>query len=257
MELKFIKNKRSQITIFVIIGLILIASIVLIFVLRNKSSINISGAENPNIYIQDCVSNALNDVETDILETNAYPNMTNNYILYRNEKVKYLCKASQFYAPCVNQEPMLVEYVRKQIQTKMDTKTKSCFNNLVYSLKRKGYEVKQSNLSFDIDFSSQAIIESINTNLIMKKNEETKTFQKFVVKLDSPIYALIDTARNIINYESTLCQFNSIGWMSQFRAIGIDRFMTSDQTKVYRVYDKETEKDFIFAIKTCVLPAGI
>lgn len=41
------------------------------------------------------------------------------------------------------------------------------------------------------------------------------------------------------------------------RDIKIDRFVTGDQTKIYTITDKLTNKKFSFAIKTCVLPAGI
>jgi hypothetical protein len=68
---------------------------------------------------------------------------------------------------------------------------------------------------------------------------------------------LIDTARSIVNYESETCEFNALNWEKNFPSVGIKRFITSEQTKVYTLTDKITKKEINFAVKTCVLPAGI
>lgn len=183
--------------------------------LSGRFSKNISNIDNPEAYIKQCLNSELIKIDKILLEANGYTNMTNNYITYQNQNVKYLCKASQFYKPCINQEPMLIEMWRKKIESYMAPKTKACFENLAGSLKNNGYTIKQNNLSFEIEFTEDAIIENVKTDFAITKNEQTRNIKEFSTELKTPTYSLINTARNIINYESTLCTFNSIGWMNQ------------------------------------------
>jgi hypothetical protein len=255
-------DKRGQITIFVIVALMIIAGIVIIFFYYKNSSFGISSLEDINSYIERCVGDSLKKAEDEFISGNLYPNMTDNYILYKDsegktKKAKYLCKASQFYNPCINQEPMLAEYVRREIEKKTSNDAEKCFNEINVILRKKGYSITEENLDFKIEFTKKTIIANMNKKLIVKKGEETRIFENFRAEIQSPLYSLIDTARNIINFESTLCEFNMINWMKYNSDVSIKKFVASDQTKIYAVEDKTSRKSISFAVKTCVLPAGI
>ncbi|MDP1728605.1 MAG: hypothetical protein Q8L27_00190 [archaeon] len=255
-------NKKGQITILVIIALIIVVSIILIATLiRNKVSVNLDASENPQAYISDCIQSYLVDAEQKILDGNGYLELNNNYALYNlnkpNEKVPYLCKSSQFYMPCVNQEPMLIEKVRKDLQILIEKDVDNCFNKLTTEIKKSASILEEGKLNYSIGLSEGYIIAKANKKIVIKKGEIQNTFEKFETKLQSPIYNLINTARQIVNYESELCEFNDIGWMMNFRDISITKFVTSDQTKIYNLQDRLTEKKLTFAIKSCVMPAGI
>ncbi len=251
------RSKSGQITIFVIIALALVVSMALLVMVFKKPSADLTAIEDPHTYVQKCIDEELVKVENKYLEANLFLNITDNYILYKNEKVKYLCKAWQFYLPCTNQEPMLVGYVRNEMEKTMKPKVEVCFNNLVSSLKRKGYEVKEGNMTAKLDFGKSSIIYDINKKITMSKASDTRNFENFRVELISPMYRLVDTARIIVNYESTICEFNNLNWMMWYPDISIKRFIASDQTKVYTLTDKVSEKEINIAIKSCVLPAGL
>jgi len=254
---KFNKPCKSQVTIFVILALIIIVIIALAYVIIKKPGQIIQAEENPQAYIESCVEKALENNEAKQIDNNLYSNMSDNYILYMNQKVKYLCKASMFYVPCVNQEPMLIEFVRKNIQRDIKPEIESCFNELKKTLAKRGYDVQEGALSYEIQFEKEAIKANINKKIVLKKNEDIRIFDNFNAKIKSPLFVLVDTARNIVNYESTLCEFNNMNWEKNFPDISIKRFVTGDQTKVYTLMDKTSEKKINIAVKTCVLPAGI
>jgi hypothetical protein len=253
----FLECKRSQITIFVILALIIVVIIALAVVLIKKPGVNLNAEQNPQAYIEDCVKKSLENAESVQINGNLYPNITDNYIIYMNKKVKYLCKASMFYLPCVNQEPMLIEYVRKNMQTEIKPDVEKCFNDLKKILTSRGYNFQDGNMSLVVDFHDKLITATINKKIIIKKDEVTREFNMFSARLPSPLFNLVDTARNIVNYESTLCEFNALNWEKNYPDIVIKRFVTSDQTKVYTLTDKTSTKEINFAVKTCVLPAGI
>jgi len=258
-----IKNKthKGQITIFVIIALIVVVLIALIFVLVKKPNITITATENPQAYIENCLKNSLEKTETKILDGNGYLNITDNYILMSinkpKEKVPYLCKSSEFYNPCINQEPMLIGLIKQEFEKQVKIDAQTCFSSLIRELKNKGNTVTEGDMTLQIKFYENSVAAEVNKKIGIQKDSESSSYETFIGEINSPIYRLTNTARSIINYESTLCEFNLIGWMKVYRDILISKFVTSDQSKVYTLTDKSSGKKLSFALRTCILPAGI
>jgi hypothetical protein len=259
--IKLNKSKRGQLTIFIIIGLIIVVVIALMFVLIRKPGINIQAEQNPQAFIEKCISESLTRNEEIILNGNGYINVTDNYILYSlnkpGEKVPYLCKSSQFYMPCINQEPMFVEFIRREIQNLTEKDAVICFKTLIDTMEKSRYQISQENLSLEISFEGKEIVANMDKKITATKNEQTKIYEKFKAKIQSPIYRLIDTARTIVNYEAAVCEFNNINWMKYYQDISIKKFSTGDNTKIYTLTDRDSNKKLNFAVKTCILPAGI
>jgi len=68
---------------------------------------------------------------------------------------------------------------------------------------------------------------------------------------------MLKLEQTIVNYETTECDFDKMGWMNEDNTLLISKFSTSDQTEIYSIKDRLTDREIKFAIKTCVLPAGI
>jgi hypothetical protein len=139
-----IGNKKAQLSMFIIGALIMVVVIVLTFLLLNKTGVLLKPSETPQQYIEKCVQDSLSKTENSIIEQNFYPNLSQNFMVYYGKKVPYLCKTSQFYMPCVNQEPMLIEKVRKIIENATKKDSDNCFNLLVKNFQRNGYDVKEN-----------------------------------------------------------------------------------------------------------------
>jgi hypothetical protein len=257
MGAEIMRGKHSQVTIFVIIALIIVVIIALAFLLIRGRGAIISPVADPQAYMANCVKDSLTKSETVILNGNFYPNITDNFILYYGKKVPYLCITSQFYLPCVNQEPMLIKSAEDNILAQAKIDANKCFADMIASFKQNGYEVKEENMNMSIRLDSNSITSDITKKITVTKDDETRNFEKFSASIISPIYRLAETTRNIVNYESALCEFNEMKWMMNYPDILIRRFSTSDQTKVYTLTDKSSGKSVNFAVKTCALPAGV
>jgi hypothetical protein len=257
MKNNFIISKRSQLTLIVILVLIIVASVIIAMILIKKPSAKILPEENPEAFIQQCAMESLNKNEALIIEGNLYPNKTSNTFLYMQKVIPYLCKGSQFYYPCINQEPLLMTVVEKKFKNLTEPEVQECFNKLVLALKEKGYEVEEGKLENKIELKRGFIALDMEKRMTTKRGSEIKTYTKFLVEIESPLYRLVDTARNIVNYESTLCEFDTVSWGLNYRDLSIGKFVASDGTKVYTITDKSTGKEINFAVKTCALPAGI
>jgi len=257
------KSKKSQVTIFIIIGLIVIVAIsMVVMILRDSNLFAPSKETDAQDYVANCIRLALEKAEKEVLESNGYHNKTDNYILYSlnkpQEKVPYLCKSSQFYTPCVNQEPLLIEHFRAEIEKKTKDESEKCFAGLFQVLSKSGYTIKEGgNKSYRIEFEEGAIIADITRVMTIERADVSKEYTKFSTSIQSPMYRLVDTARNIVNFESTICEFDEIRWMMYYTDISIYRFVTSDGTKIYSLTDRKSEKKLDFAVRTCNFPAGI
>ncbi|MBM3247447.1 hypothetical protein FJZ17_02830 [Candidatus Pacearchaeota archaeon] len=250
-------SKKAQVMIFVVIALMIVVIILAFFLFQNRPGAKVSATEDPQAFIRSCVEKQVIDIEKQILENNGYLGVTKNYMLYYGNRVPYLCRSSEFYTPCMNQEPMLIEKIRKEIDTKITAESEKCFDSLIKEVKRKGYSIVSNKTEVEIRFEGNNLIADINKPLVIKKEKEIKSYQNFGTIIQSPLYLLITTSQRIVDYESALCEFNNINWMLYFKEVGIKRFVTSDGTKVYEVRDKASDKKINFAVRSCLLPAGI
>jgi Tfp pilus assembly protein PilE len=239
------------------VALILVVIVAGIFLVVNRPGANISATQDPQTYVRSCVEKQLTAIEKQILENNGYMNISKNYMVYYGKKVPYLCRSSEYYLPCINQEPMMIEKIRKEINTKITPTTEACFENLIKELNRKGYSVKSNETKIGIKFEGNKLIADIEKPLSIKKGEETRAYENFATEIQSPLFLIVTTSQRIVDYESALCEFNNINWMQNFHDVGVKRFVTSDGTKVYEITDKPSSKKINFAIRSCVLPAGI
>jgi len=261
MDDKIKKGKHAQITLFVIISILVVVAIILLYIFVIKPYIDASSIGDPRVFIEKCAADSIINSEKKIFDTNGYPGNMTNYILYRgekdSEKVPYLCTTSLFYVPCINQEPMLMENIRRYIEENAKKDVSSCFSNLETKLKKGGREVVSGNITVSIEFEAKAIRADIKKDLAISRGGKTETFSVFDAKINSPLYNLLYTENKIVYFESDLCAFDSVSWMRFNSDISIKKFSASDQTKIYTLKDKDTEKEIKFAVKTCVLPAGM
>lgn len=252
------KNKKAQVTIFIILALLLVAAIVFVYFYSGGLGFANSPAQNPEEYLKNCISDSIRQSEDLVLKSNGYPQFnSDNYILYNKEKIPYLCTVSEFYAPCIPQEPAFFNYIRKLMENKVALDTENCLTALKKDLDRRGFNVKedpgQVNLSIEKDFISVKMSKKIYAS----RTEDSLAIAGIDVQYGTKFYDIIKLEQNIINYESTLCEFNVMSWMKSDPSIIIFTTRTSDSTKIYTLKDRLTERQIKFAIKTCVLPAGI
>ena len=85
-----IKSKRAQVTIFIILGLILVVSIALIFLVFRQPTLEVSPSGNPEAYIEKCMRDygkeALN-----ILMPQGGDIEPKGSIKYQGKDITYLC----------------------------------------------------------------------------------------------------------------------------------------------------------------------
>lgn len=256
-------NKKAQVTIFIILAIVLIAVIGAIYLISSGKNIldvfSPKASDNPNSYLKSCVEKSIRESEELIFLSNGFSIVDKKTsVLYKSQEVPFMCISYEYYYQCVPQEPMFIEKQRKKIENKLAIDLESCISSFRKSMDKKLEIVGKNQSSAIISFSDTGIIADIDTGLIITSEEYSAGLKKIKVEYSSKLFKFLKLAQTITNYESTFCEFNHMSWMAQDHSIIIDKDVLSDQTKIYTLTDRNNrDKKLNFAIKTCVMPAGL
>ena len=257
-------NKRGQTTIFIIIGILIVAGVLIFFFLSNEKIRNpfVSAEENPERFISICIEKALREkLETIMIQGGYMENSLNKTFKFTKENkyqdISYLCYTQNNYVSCLNQEPNLIFHLQNEVKKNIETEVRDCIDQLSFSLDENGYMTETSYKDFDLKLSEEKIEINIDSKIITTKNDETREYKNFKIDVVTGIYNLGITAIEIVNQESRFCNFNYLGFMYLYPQYGIDKFRTTDSEEIYTITYKKTNEKFRFAIRGCVISPEI
>lgn len=246
-------NKKGQIAIFVIFAILVVAVVIFIFAFpqTNVFSSNI----NPSSYLRDCIAPEIDNIKNILSEQGGYTT-PDNYAMYKDLKLEYLCYTSEFYTPCIVQQPLLLRHVNNEMKKYIEPKAKQCFENLKDQYEKKGYEVRSGSSQINVSIVPQRITVDFIVPMTLIK-EDTQTFQKFSVAIDSNWYNLITVAVNIIQYESVFGDSETGLYISYYPNLKIEKTRRDDGSTIYLLSDVTSEDKFVFATRSLVWPRGL
>ncbi|HJX51086.1 MAG TPA: hypothetical protein VJ438_06510 [Candidatus Nanoarchaeia archaeon] len=256
-------NKKGQITIFIVVAVLLIAGVGIFFLIRNIQSPG--RGTTPSIsssFIQICMEDNIRNTIQEISSQGGY--IENNLSIkfkFSDEKdytnISYLCYIDGLFSPCINQEPMLIEHLSKEIEKAISSNVEQCFSDYANGLEQQGYEVQKTYNGFKITLAPEKVILTIDGGITTEKAGETITLNKIESIFSSKFYDLAIIAQDIVNKESMNCNYEQLNQMLINPDISIDKFRSGDYILIYRITHKQSKDVFKFAIRGCVLPAVI
>src|SRR3989344_1850679 len=150
-------NKRGQTTIFIIIGILIVAGVLIFFFLSNEKIRNpfVSAEENPERFISICIEKALREkLETIMIQGGYMENSLNKTFKFTKENkyqdISYLCYTQNNYVSCLNQEPNLIFHLQNEVKKNIETEVRDCIDQLSFSLDENGYMTETSYKDFDL-----------------------------------------------------------------------------------------------------------
>jgi len=262
-----VKIKRAQVTIFIIVGLLIVSAIVLFFLYKQNTLPGISGGKetNPHVFLQSCIEEKVQEGVDIMLSQGGYINNPLNKTFrfeYETEfsDISYLCYNQNYYNPCINQEPLLIQHLKKEIKNYISDDVDDCWNELESILiEKEGYLVsaRYRGGDFDIDLVPGDVVIDINGELTLTKSEETTTRKDFKIFVPTKMYDLALVVQEIVSQEGRFCNFDHLGYMLIYSKFDINKFRTGKSTIIYTVQDKSTQEKYKFAVRSCVIPPGI
>jgi hypothetical protein len=254
----FFKSKTSQITLFVILAIIIVAVLIIFFTYalpKIKSYFS-----SPQDSLEKCLGDNVNKELPAILLAGGTLN-PELYFMYEGGKVDYLCYTSEYYKTCTMQKPFIKQNIESQLKAAVGSNVQKCFNDYTEKLRLKGYIVNVSpeNVDFSIQIMPEKIVTSINNQISAKKGEETISYSGtnlFNAKITSNVYEILMVASSILNFEARYGDSNPETYMFYYKNLKVEKKKQSDGTKVYIITDKNTDEKFKFATRSLAWPPG-
>jgi len=255
-------KKGGQVTIFIIIGIVIVSAMILFFVFRKDLGITVgeSASKNPNSFLKTCLEDKIQEgIDTLLLQGGYIEPVLYKNFKFEDEKeptqISYLCYSEADYLPCINREPMLIKHLKNELNDYIYDDVGNCFNSLTSSLEKQGYDVDAKYNGFDLILNENKIVVKINSEITLTKTGETTKQENFEVISYSRFYDLAVMAQEIINKESVNCEFNHYDSFN-YPEFDIEKHRTSDSSIIYEVEYEDSEEKFNFAVKGCVIPSG-
>ena len=247
-------NQRGQITIFIILALIIIVVISMLFLVLRAPSPEIIDEENPQAFIESCTKQAVEEA-LEILMPRGGDIIPKGSLMYYDLERTYLCYQENYYLPCINQRPLLIEHIENEINNYIEPRIANCFNILESKLERR-YTIETGGMQLQTKLSSGLISVDINKNFKMSRAEIVRNFDNFKVSMVHPIYEIAKVASEIVNMEAKFCNFDILGFMIFYPRFDLDKFRPGNGNVIYKINDVATDEEFMFAIRSCALPPG-
>ncbi len=255
-------KKRGQVTIFIIVGIILVGIISLFFLIRSGviPGIGEKPEENPNIFLESCIEDKVKEgIEKISIQGGYIENPLHKKFKLEDENlpvdISYLCYNQNDDLFCVNQEPMLIRHLEDEIKNYISDDVVDCFDKLTSSLINRGYGVDVNYRDFEVELMEKKVVIEIDAELILTKADETSTQEDFKIIIPSRFYDLALVVQEIINKEATICDFNNYD-MLHYPELNINKYRTMDSSIIYNIEHRESGEEFRFAVRGCVTGPG-
>jgi len=257
-----IKNKKAQLTLFVIIGIVLIVSIVLFFFVfkdRLMPERNISLDVRQNM--EKCIKDSANGAIKEIISHGGYSNSTiilKENILFEDMRIPLLCSTSGYDRLCTNLEPMLIQNSEKEIKNIMTPNIENCFAELEKQLK-KTYSYNAELTSIDVKIMPSYVNLIVVKKITIQKLNQTEIFEDFSQKINSRLYDSLILTNEIINGELKCdcaiesCNADIIELNKNNHNFEITKpVFSNNNEEVYVIKEISSGDKFQFAVKNCV-----
>lgn len=173
-------NKKAQVTIFVILGLLIVTMILAFLSMKKNEGPGTGGKTEQNIqgFFQSCLEEKVQQTVHTISEQGGYiSNQLNKTFKFEGETdfhdISYLCYTHNYYTNCINQEPMLIQHLKKEIKNNIAEDVSRCFAEAAANLERKGEVVEARYSGFDVELTPRKIIINVSGEIISTKSGET------------------------------------------------------------------------------------
>lgn len=250
-------KKRGQVTVFMIVGLVLLIIFVLIFALKDFLYETIKGSEGTKIIlnnkiqeidsrIKDCVDNEANTALILLGKQGGSFNPVN----YRNfyaDKISYLCFAIPDSKKCVNNGLTLIE-LEKELDNYLTTRIRNCIN--IESFRDDSrYSMTIGNFNFKTKIMDKTVLFNITYPITLERKEIKVDVSDFSESINNPLGKIQQAVLDILNIESEGLYFDNVMYVLAKRNEFTVIKKRPSPDKIYVVSHKDFDYKFQFAVK--------
>ena len=248
-------DNGGQVTIFIVVGLVIVLSMILFFVIfATDIVVKNPPSKVPRNFVEQCIAGSLSPSLKAVLDYGGSIQPA-TYIMKNDHMYHYLCYAEEYYTRCYNYYPMLNAHAEEQILTDSFSRVDECFDFLVEDYESRGFDVESEALDYKVQIVPGSIRLKIRKPIAATKGDVSENFEEFDTSIPSDLYDLISFTRSIINQEAEFCYFENNGFMMMYPKYNLTRFDLVE-TKIYDLQNRQTKETFKFAIRSCAYAPG-
>lgn len=248
------QQKKGQVTLFVIIGIVIVVGGILIYQFAPGIKSTFTGESvNAKAYIQLCLEDTLEENINTIMMSGGELNPDHPY-MYQGELIDYACFTSKFHELCLLESPMLISKVEVEIKNSIQGKVDSCFDELIIDFENKGYQTNLKKEEIAVELKEQKLLIEINYSLSATKGK-TERYEDFNINSNRNLYEILLIGYNIMDWESTLGDADIYTYMYTYPDYRVEKVKRGDGTKIYIISERNSGDTFRFATRSVVATA--
>jgi hypothetical protein len=244
-------EKKGQVTVFIIIGLVLLIVIGLVFYiyggkLRTKTDVKFDATQVEPLknYIEECIEKEGSEVIRMVAEGGGKVNPGFVY-WYDGKKFSYLCYSTGF-KPCENKVPFVRKEAGSEMSAELVERVKRCVN--LDSLRKEGYGVQEGEMNLQAEVNDYSVLVTLDYPLTISKGGSVISERKFVHNFETPLGRLADIAMEIVESEITYGEFFYEPYFALHPEVIVARSLLG-ASKSYSVRLRDEPLEFRFAVR--------
>lgn len=200
--------KKGQVTVFVIIGLVVLIAFALVFYLASKSSELRKGPENIQIRLAEIYDNIKSDQidkctekETKkaidlFLENGGSFGTASSTATYKGKQVRVRCSAISGSDKCLN-DPIFLSVAEKEFSSELTNRIGNCIDLNIY--RTEGYTIDSGELTANVSINPGTLIVNINYPITIKSGDIEFYRDSFVHNVNIPLGKIIGAVNDVLN----------------------------------------------------------
>ena len=215
------KNKKAQITIFIIIAVLIVAGILILLYPRIKIAVSPLKAQ---IYLEGCVKEKLEESVKAIEERGGSINPS-LAINYQGKKIEYLCFTNEYYKTCNQQQPLLKQHIEREILEDIRADVSVCLSQMKADMARQGYSVESSGAEkVEVEIVPNRIKVLVKPDVVFSKEDTKERHESFEISYRSNLYDISILALNILNWEAVYGDSDIYSFMIFYPNLKVEKY---------------------------------
>ncbi len=249
-------NAKGQIAIFVIVGVLIAAAVLFVFLIDRTPRITRGqDFDNPESYIDNCIREQAKKEINNLMSHAGFPDAIDS-VMYDGVAITYLCKNVNYYQPCVVQYPLYVSQVKDELVKQFEDNVQGCFASLEQELTKRNYIVDAGEITISASIKPSLTHIGVERQFTVTKDGSSRSYNRFDSFVNTHLFELASIAQEIISQESQFCYFSNDGFMALYHDFDIRKDVLGDSTKIYTIESKKTKEKLTMAIRGCAIPLG-
>ncbi len=246
-------HKRGQVSVFAIVGVVLVILVALFFFARNEYGLFVE----PAVFIDDkakpiednlkeCLGNSVEESLDEFGRQGGNFNPT-KFRFYDGYNVPYFCDDIPGVPECLNRMPAL-GIILNDFNEHVQEHVRECVDDGLAE-GGFGYDVDAGELTTELRSAGGGILLGANYDVKIRKGETETSVKPVNLRFDVPIEDIYAAAVDVVNAEARVGSFEQLLYMLNERGQVIINIDKPYPDKIYKINMKDNNFEFWFAVE--------